>query len=166
LGSHGFKTQFLSVDRVDPKTKVCLPYAYLKSTIYERHMVLYKQCDQLTDELIGLERMSSGKIDHTSDGINSKDQADAVCGALYLASQFAEQFAYDYGESLNAALEVNTTYSENYKRRQMITDFEQELTKAYTGMQEEDKEDNGFGDAAHGITQQDYQDIIDGIIII
>ena len=128
-------------------------------------MILYKQCDQLTDELIGLERMSSGKIDHTSDGINSKDQADAVCGALYLASQFAEQFAFDYGESLNAALEVNTAYSENYKRRQMITDFEQELTKAYAGMQEDD-EDNGFGEAAHGVTQQDYQDIIDGIIIV
>lgn len=128
-------------------------------------MILYKQCDQLTDELIGLERMSSGKIDHTSDGINSKDQADAVCGALYLASQFAEQFAFDYGESLNAALEVNTTYSENYKRRQMITDFEQELTRAYANT-EKDDEDNGFGAAAHNVTQQDYQDIIDGIIIV
>jgi predicted ArsR family transcriptional regulator len=110
--------------------------------------------------------MSSGKIDHTADGINSKDQADAVCGALYLASQFAEQFAYDYGESLNAALEVNESTSENYMRRQMITNFEQELTKAYANMQDDADDDNGFSTAAHNITQQEYQDIIDGIIVI
>ena len=164
LGGHGFKTQFLSVDRVDQKTRVCLPYAYLKSAIYERHIEIYRKCDLLTDELIGLERMSSGKIDHTADGINSKDQADAVCGALYLASQFAEQFAYDYGESLNAALEVNAVSSEAYKRRQMITDFEQELTRAYANMNDSN-DDNGFG-SAEGLTAQDYQDILDGIVVI
>ena len=161
LGGHGFKTQFVSVDRVDNNTHVCLPYAYLKTAIYERHLELYRKCDQLTDELIGLERMSSGKIDHTTEGINSKDQADAVCGALYLASQFAEQFAYDYGENLNITYDVNMD-SDTERKRQMIVSFQEELTKIYTEIGEAESQ----LDAAKKEEWQRYKDIADGIIVI
>ena len=38
---------------------------------------------------------------------NSKDTADAVCGAIYNASTNAEQYAYDYGESLETVFSIN-----------------------------------------------------------
>ena len=55
---------------------------------------MYQKCDQLTAELVGLERKSDGHIDHTKQGINSKDQADAVCGALFLASKYAPEYSW------------------------------------------------------------------------
>lgn len=78
LKKDGFNTQIISVDRVNSE-HVCLPYTYLKALIYEHKLVMYSKCDLLTDELVGLERMSNGRIDHTIEGINSKDQADAFC---------------------------------------------------------------------------------------
>lgn len=126
LQKDGFNTKIISVDRVDNQSKICLPYQYLKSAIYERRVEIYKICDQLTDELIGLERMSNGKIDHTERGINSKDQADAFCGSLYLASQFADQYSFDYGETLNDI--VNVSSSNNLDDRKQVTiAFEEEL---------------------------------------
>ena len=38
---------------------------------------------------------------------NSKDSADGVCGALYNASLHAEEFSYDYGESLETLVDFN-----------------------------------------------------------
>lgn len=64
----------------------------------------------------------------TSSGVmvhNSKDSADAVCGAVYNASQHAEEFAFDFGESLESILETNND-SSNLKR-QITIDFEEEL---------------------------------------
>ena len=59
-------------------------------------------------ELTDLERnMDTGKVDHP-DG-HSKDKVDAVCGAIYHASQYAEEFAYDYGESAEKLLQWNST---------------------------------------------------------
>ena len=128
LQKDGFNTQIISVDRVDSQSKICLPYQYLKSAIYERRVEIYRKCNLLTDELIGLERMSGGKIDHTERGINSKDQADAFCGALYLASQHAEQFAYDYGETLDTLLDVSKTTSNAQSIKQQINvEFEEEI---------------------------------------
>ena len=55
---------------------------------------------------------------------NSKDQADAVCGAVWNASQNADQFEYDYGETLDTVLNV----SNDKKELQQITvAFEQEI---------------------------------------
>ena len=53
---------------MDPQTKQCLPYAYLKSAIYDRRLEVYKECDFLTEEVLGLERESDGHINHPDNG--------------------------------------------------------------------------------------------------
>lgn len=109
----------------------CIPYQTLKSAIYEERLLLY-EAPLLTEELIGLERNNNGKIDHGPSGINSKDQADAVCGALYNASQHAEEFAFEFGEDLSLAVEVSGQISNDVRLKQQITlDFEQELQRAF-----------------------------------
>jgi hypothetical protein len=109
LRANGIECDILSVDRLtgESKNKICEPYHYFKSTIYERRIEVYKT-QLLTEEIVGLERLSDGHIDHTTAGINSKDISDAVCGSVYEASRHADEFAYDYGETLETVLEVNT----------------------------------------------------------
>ena len=71
LNTDGFETEIVSVDRlavVNHKTKVCLPYHYLRAAIYERRIKIYQQCDLLTKELLELERESDGRINHPDDG--------------------------------------------------------------------------------------------------
>ena len=160
LKADGFKTKILSVDRVDSSTRTCLPYAFFKSAIYERHLNIYKDCELLTNEIVSLERLSDGHIDHP---VNfSKDQADAVCGALFLASEFAEEYSYDYGENLDASLDISVGMSDERKKQQMITEFQEELLKIYADFTEVDqliskqKQDE----------YQAYQDIMNGIIIL
>lgn len=160
LKGDGFKTKILSVDRVDSTTKQCLPYAFFKSAIYERHIQIYKDCDLLTNEIVSLERLSDGHVDHPQNG--SKDQSDAVCGALFLASEFAEEYSYDYGENLDASLTVNASVSDDFKKHQMIAEFQEELAKIYTEI----------GEVETQMTRQTkneyqmYQDIMNGIIIL
>jgi hypothetical protein len=161
LKSDSFKTQILSVDRVDTD-KVCKPYAFFKTAIYERHIKIYKKCDLLTDEIIGLERLSNGKIDHSPSGINSKDQSDAVCGALFLASQFADEYSYSYGENLDVSLDVNTLDSDVSKKQMMIESFQQELTQIYLD-QYKVEEALDYQKKQEYMT---YQDILNGIIIL
>lgn len=67
LKAAGFNTSIISVDRVG-SDKICAPYYYLKSAIYDRRVEIYRKCDLLTTELVNLERMSSGKIEHTEGG--------------------------------------------------------------------------------------------------
>ena len=160
LKADNFNTKILSVDRVDSSTRTCLPYAFFKSAIYERHLQLYKDCPLLTDEIVSLERLSDGHIDHPQNF--SKDQADAVCGALFLASEFAEEYSYDYGENLEAALDVNTASSDEYLKHQMIAEFQEELTKIYTEMSLA----NEAIDYKKKQEYETYQDIMNGIIII
>lgn len=79
LKAAGFNTSVISVDRVG-SDKICTPYYYLKSAIYDRRVEIYRKCDLLTTELVNLERMSSGKIEHTEGGrYGSKDQSDGFC---------------------------------------------------------------------------------------
>lgn len=105
----GFNVKTISVDRLDPQTKRCLPYEYLKSTIYDRRLSVYSNCNFLTQEVIGLERESDGHINHPENGTQgSKDAIDAVCGALFNASQDIDAFVYDYGEDLDAIIAVNS----------------------------------------------------------
>ena len=167
LTSDGFKTQTLSVDRVDNvgiengrPMRVCKPYAFFKSTIYERHLKLFRKCDLLTEEISSLERLSDGHIDHPKSG--SKDQADALCGSLYTASQFAEEYAYDYGENLETSLDVSVENSDEYKKRQMILDFQNELTQIYNEISLADD----IIDYQKRNEYQMYQDITEGIIIL
>ena len=106
LQSEKYPIDILSVDRVD-SNKVCQPYQVFKSAIYEKRIEMYPT-RLLRQEITDLERnVDSGKIDHPSNG--SKDISDAVCGAIYTASQHAEDFAYNYGESLEELLQVNTS---------------------------------------------------------
>ena len=109
LKANGIDCDILSVDRLtgEGKNKICEPYHYFKSTIYEHRIEAYKT-NLLTEEIVGLERLSDGHIDHTSAGINSKDISDAVCGSVFEASKHAEEFAYDFGESLELTVSVNS----------------------------------------------------------
>jgi hypothetical protein len=160
LKADGFNTKILSVDRVDSSTKQNLPYAFFKSAIYERHIQLYKDCTLLTEEIVSLERLSDGHIDHPQNF--SKDQSDAVCGALFLASEFAEEYAFDYGENLEASLEVNAAVSDEYRKHQMIADFQNELMKIYADFAETDT----MIDHKKREEYQMYQEISNGIIIL
>jgi len=108
LNADGFNSIIVSVDRLDPTSKQCLPYAYLKSTIYDRRLIVYKDCDFLTEEVLGLERESDGHINHPEGGTKgSKDAIDAVCGALWNASQHADEYSYEYGENANMVADFN-----------------------------------------------------------
>ena len=165
LRGEGFKTEIISVDRVDQKTKTCLPYHNFKSAIYDRRIKIYKKCDQLTDELIGLERKGDGHIDHTPDGINSKDQADAVCGAMWLANKYAEEYSYNYGDNLDATLTISMD-SDNHKKTQMIADFQAELAKMYSDVYNELDEEDAERRRENKEQYDIYRNISDGIIII
>lgn len=68
LSAHNFNTQIISVDKVTDK--ICKPYQYFKSVIYENRIRMYEN-KLLTEEIIGLERNNnSGKVDHAPTGIN------------------------------------------------------------------------------------------------
>ena len=166
LKSDGFKTEIISVDRVDNQSRLCQPYHYLKSAIYERRVQIYKKCDLLTDELVGLERLSDGHIDHTADGINSKDQADAFCGSLYLASKYADEYSYNYGENLDAGLEVSLEQTDSMLKSQMIAAFEQELQQLYFDTCKEQANAQDLLTARQRDELERYQDIAAGIIVL
>lgn len=107
LKSKGYNYEMISVDRVDPTSHICRPYQYLKNVIYEKRLEIYDS-ETLIEEWIDLERnINTGKVDHPDGG--RKDISDAVCGAIYNASQHAEEFAFDYGESLENIAKVNNT---------------------------------------------------------
>ena len=136
LKGQGFDCSILSVDRVEQMpgehVGVCRPYEYLRSAIYEKRVRLYGfpeggRSYLLYDELVQLEKNNAnGRIDHPDNGkTGSKDQSDAVCGATYTASQFADEYAYDFGEDLNLSLDVNS----DAPMRQMTVNFEDELKK-------------------------------------
>lgn len=128
LAGKGFEVETISVDRV--KDNVCQPYQYLKNTIYEERVELFEN-NLLTEELLGLERNNSnGKIDHTPSGINSKDSADALCGAIWNASQHGEEFNFEFGETLDTIVDVSSQSLKNDSNQQIIIDFEEELKRA------------------------------------
>lgn len=132
LISRGYKYSIISVDRCNTE-HICEPYAYLKNTIYEERLLLYDRCDLLTEELLGLERDgNTGKIDHPEHGTyGGKDQADAICGALWNASLHADEYSYEYGENLATIIDSNFEYSEERNKQQLTVDFEEELKKAF-----------------------------------
>ena len=129
LKSKGFNCDVVSVDRLTDK--VCLPYQYFRSTIYEKRLDVYPT-KLLTEEVVGLVRDGNGKIDHTSagGGIDSKDQVDACCGSIWNASQHAEEFAFEFGESLSDSIDVNLD-GETLTEKQITVDFEEELNKMF-----------------------------------
>jgi hypothetical protein len=114
----------------------------------------------LTEEIVSLERLSDGHIDHPQNF--SKDQSDAVCGALFLASEFAEEYSYDYGENLEASLDINTSASDEYRKHQMLAEFQEELNKIYSDIAAADQ----LISQQKRDEYQRYQDIMNGIIIL
>lgn len=127
LKSKGYPYEILSVDRVD-SNRVCIPYQYFKSTIYEKRLEIYDST-KLIDEIIDLERnINTGKVDHPEGG--SKDVCDAVCGAIFNASKHAEEFAFEWGESIESILENSSENIFNLNK-QITVDFEEELKHAF-----------------------------------
>ena len=171
LKAEGFTTEIISVDRV--QDKICRPYQNLKSTIYESRIRCFKH-KLLTDEIIGLVRYENGKVDHTEQGINSKDAADAVCGSVYSASQHAEEFAYDYGETMNSFVDANSEEN-GLLKEQLTVEFEDTLKNFFARKpipsdqvekQQQKQQDTvnldfGFGPA----TNLDFMNIQDGILV-
>lgn len=162
LAAEGFTTSILSVDRVDAD-RICKPYQFLKSTVYERRLIMYKS-ERLYDEFVDVERnLNTGKVDHTPN--YHKDVLDAVCGATFTASKYAEQYAYDYGENIDTMLEVNSEQSAAQRKQQMIVDFQNELAKIYQEL-DKNETDKLFDDENDPDFAQDLSDISDGILFL
>ena len=174
LRQDGFEVKTLSVDRLDsvPGTnqKVCLPYAFFKTTIYEKRVEVFQKCDLLTDEIIGLEKEPDGHINHPENGTQgSKDLADAFCGSLFSASQDLDEFVYNYGEDVEDMINVSSSTDTSHTRQQIQVDFEEELAKitmpdSIKKQQERDKD--AFMDFGNGPAQTPSGPLIgDGMII-
>lgn len=127
LKADGFKCSILSVDRVETipgeHVGICKPYEYLRTTFQEGRCKLYHN-ELLYTELVQLEKNNNtGKVDHPPKG--SKDQADALCGAVYTASNYAEEFAYDYGEQAELIVKINKPATS--MEQQLTVDFDEQL---------------------------------------
>ena len=123
LSAEGFNCSILSVDRVD-NDHICKPYQYFKNTLYEQRIEMFHH-NLLEQEIVNLERnVNTGKVDHPEAG--SKDISDAVCGAVFTASKYAEEYAYEYGEDLESIVSVNKEAEEG---EQLVLNFEEELKK-------------------------------------
>lgn len=175
LTADGFNTKILSVDRLenvpDSKQKLCLPYIFFKSAIYEKRLELYAKCDLLTDEIVGLEKEPDGHINHPEGGTQgSKDAADAICGSLYNASQSIGDFSFDYGETLDDLISVSTANSEAETKKQINIDFEQALQEMFTPnsikKERQKASEEGFIDFGNGpSTPYIGPSVSDGILI-
>lgn len=125
LSARGFNYSVLSVDRVDTD-HICKPYQYFKTTIYEKRLEIYDH-KILKAEVTDLERnLDTGKVDHPDGG--AKDVSDAVCGAVFNASKHAEEYAYDYGESAEQLLQLNSDVGED-DAYQIALSMEEELKR-------------------------------------
>ena len=165
LTAKGYNYCILSMDRLD-SDKICKPYQYFKSTVYEERVEIYSKCDLLTDEILGLQRdNNSGKVDHDPSGINSKDQADAVCGSIWNASQHGEEYAFDYGEDLEVTKQISNDINQ-FDQHQVTIDFEAEMMKLLDPVHEEHKKDqnkNNINNQSNIPSNQMY--MYDGIIV-
>lgn len=76
---------------------------------------------------------------------NSKDVCDAVCGAIYNASKHAEEFAFEYGETLDAL--VNANQDNPNTQKQIIVDFEEELKRSFDSFSSDYRTDTNKKDS-------------------
>ena len=172
LLAKGYPYSILSVDKVSTDL-ICHPYQYLKSTIYEGRIEMY-QCDLLKKEITDLERnINTGKVDHPDTKDASKDMSDAVCGALYNASKNAEEFAYDYGESIDTVTNISGS-SDAVTKEQITVDFEEALKQIKDPLKniKANQQQNNtlpFLNFGQGTSKSSYNDMIalsEGILII
>lgn len=167
LKSDGFDVKTVSVDRVDSKTHQQLQYAYFKTTMTDRRLEVYRKCDFLTEEVLGLERLSDGHIEHPDAGKSgSKDQIDAVVGALWNASQNAEEYAINYGDNIDASLDVSMLNSGDKDRRQLMVDYQEELKKLYMDTYEELDGEDADRRREKKDEYEYLQDISNGIFVL
>ena len=165
LKAEKFNTEIISVDRVDTD-RICKPYQYLRNAIYEQRIDLYKTT-LLKEELIGLERdNNSGKIDHSANGINSKDSADAICGAIWNAAQHAEEISIDFIDDIENTINVSLSNGDQVPLEQITVDFEDELKNTFKGLElpkpkDVSQLDFGFGPAIPMASEFIY----DGIMV-
>ena len=168
LKTDGFEVKTVSVDRVDAKTRQQNQYAYFKTTMTDRRMDVYRKCDFLTEEVLGLEKLSDGHIEHPDAGKSgSKDQIDAVVGSLWNASQHADlcTATINVATNLDAMLEVNSEQSAAQRKQQIIVDFQNELAKIYQEL-DKNETDRLFDDDNDPDLAQDMADISDGILFL
>ena len=50
---------------------------------------------------------------------------------MWNASQNAEEYAYNYGDNINAALDVSLASSSEKDKQQLVIDYQEELKKIY-----------------------------------
>lgn len=164
LISKGFEYSVISVDRVN-QDKICEPYAYFKTVIYEKRIITFN-CRLLQEEIVGLERnTNSGKIDHPDGGTSgSKDLADAVCGSTFNASRHADEFGFDYGETLDSISEVSMSHNYADEKKQLAVDFEHELNKLLDPVERQIGKSGSFSNIQKPTT--DYALLNQGILII
>lgn len=148
LIAEGFNCSILSVDRVEPNSHVCKPYQFLKSVIDERRLDMYESMT-LVEEIVNLERnINTGKVDHPA-GFR-KDVCDALCGSIFTASKYAEEYAYTYGENIEQLLGINEDKD--------ITEMNQ--TQMSIALEEELKRINDTIQQKYGIQRNNqYEDI-------
>lgn len=109
LKSEGFDCSIISVDRVE--NRICKPYQYFKSTIYEQRIELPKN-NLLQDELLGLKRDGNGKIDHDASGINcftGDTKIQLVDGRVLTMLELVKEYEegkINYVYSINKAKQV------------------------------------------------------------
>lgn len=105
--ARGYNYTQISVDRVS-SDHINHPYQYFKTTLYEERIEMYDS-QLITEEVLQLERLQNGKIEHADGGkTGSKDVSDAITGALYNASQHADEFAFDYAETYDTMVQANS----------------------------------------------------------
>ena len=132
LISKGYNYSVLSLDRVDSHSKICIPYAYFKNTIYEKRVIIYSS-ELLIEEILGLERNgNTGAIDHPDGGRSgSKDACDAFAGSLYNASLHGDEFNFEYGETLESIIDVSKSSSAFSEVQSFKEQFETELNQLF-----------------------------------
>ena len=147
LAARGYNYSQISMDRVS-SDHINHPYQYFKNTIYEERIEMYDS-QLLTEEILQLERLQNGKIEHSDGGkTGSKDISDAVAGALYNASQHAEEFAFDYAETYDTI--VNTNSSGIDDGEQILNELTSSMISRATGKKVSPNEISRYIDSALG----------------
>lgn len=166
LKAEHFNTDILSVDRVNTD-HICVPYQYFKSTIYEQRLIIYEKCDLLTNEVVSLERNNNtGKVDHPDHG--SKDVSDALCGSIYDASKYADQYAFEYGDDIDNITQISNNSIYNQDAQDIANEMENNLKQYFR----KDKQHQSTSDKAKqmdfgfGPAEPAYSLVSEGIIVL
>ena len=153
LEAEGFKCSIQSVDRVEPNSRICVPYQFFKNVLYEQRIDMYES-KTLIEEIVNLERnVNTGKIDHMENF--RKDCCDSVCAATFVASKYAEQYSYDYGENLDVVLQINEK-KDSTALKQFTVDFEKELMSTENIFNKNKSEDKQTTTTTKTDTEDDY----------